>query len=227
MAAGQEVQAGAEERRRRAYLPAAERRASILAAARRVFAHANLKGARTRDIAREAGVNQATVFEHFASKEELFRAAVVDPLVEALQGRWERVGLYETAQGPDDLARLALDSAKDHVAGAIETFPLLAAALFSEPEMGRALYREHIAPLIRRRGQVLDSIARDGLERDFIGLANFGMLMAIGLDWHFGEHAGDPDVDRLARQFTRMATGGFARSAQGAAIEEGIDGDAT
>ena len=190
-----------------------------------MFAEANLKGARTRDIARAAGVNQATVFEHFASKEDLFRAAVVEPLIAALQGRWDRMGLYETAQGPDDLAGLALDSAQQHVAGAIETFPLLAAALFSEPELGRALYREHIAPLIRRRGQVLDSVAREGLDRDFIGLANFGMLMAIGLDRHLGEHPEAPDVDHLARQFTRMATGGFAKGTAGAAIEHRIEGE--
>lgn len=220
MAAGQEVQAGAPERRRRAYLPAAERRASILAAARRVFAEANLKGARTRDIAREAGVNQATVFEHFSSKEELFHAAVVEPLLAALQGRWDQLGLYETARSPDDLAGLALASARGHVEDAIDTFPLLAAALFSDPDLGRSLYRQHIAPLIRRRGEVLDSLARDGLDRDFIGLANFGMLMAIGMDRHLGDHARAPDLDHLARQFTRMATGGFARGAEGEAIDE-------
>jgi hypothetical protein len=58
---------GTEPAKRRAYLPAAERRKSIIAAAQEVFARSNLKGARTRDIARAAAVNQATIFEHFES----------------------------------------------------------------------------------------------------------------------------------------------------------------
>ena len=52
----------------RAYLPAAQRRKLIIAAAQEVFARTNLQGARTRDIARAAEVNQATIFEHFESK---------------------------------------------------------------------------------------------------------------------------------------------------------------
>ena len=74
----------AAPRQRRAYLPAAERRKLILAAAQEVFARSNLKGARTRDIARAADVNQATIFEHFESKEALFQAAVMQPLKESI-----------------------------------------------------------------------------------------------------------------------------------------------
>lgn len=215
-------------RRRRAYLPAAERRQSIIAAAQQVFARQNLKGARTRDIARAAEVNQATIFEHFESKEALFHASVVEPLVAALQNMHGQVEVYETATTPDDLARLALESGKRHIADAIETFPLLVAALFSEPELGRRLYREHIAPLLHQRGRVLDSVARDGLDRDFIGLANFGMLFAIAMDQHLGKDDDQaPDLEHLARLFTRMATGGFARDKEREAITERIDGPAT
>lgn len=219
---------GEKPRQRRAYLPAAERRKSIIAAAQQVFARQNLQGARTRDIARAAEVNQATIFEHFASKEALFHAAVVQPLIDAMQGMHGRVEVYETAATPDDLARLAVESGQRHIADAIAIFPLLVAALFSEPDLGRRLYREHIAPLVRQRGRILDSVARDGLDRDFIGLANFGMLFAIAMDAHLSDHDGAaPDLEHLARQFTRMATGGFARDKEREAITERIDGPAT
>ena len=201
-------------RRPRRYLPAAERRKSIIAAAQQVFAEANLKGARTRDIARAAEVNQATIFEHFESKEDLFQAAVVQPLIDAMRGMHGRKEVYETAQSPDDMARLALESATRHIADMNAIFPLFTAALFSEPELGRQLYREHIAPLIRQRGEILDGITRDGLDLDFVGLANFGMLFAIALDRHFGGTEGamkQADLPELAKQFTRMSTGGFAR----------------
>ncbi len=199
----------------RAYLPAAERRSLIIAAAQTVFARDNLKGARTRDIAKEAQVNPATIFEHFESKEELFHAAVVQPLLDAFRGVEEKVKIYETAETPDELARLARESAERHVSDMIELFPLLAAALFSEPDLGRDLYRKHIAPHIKLRGKVLEPLARDGMDTDFIGLGIFGTLFAIALDRHFGgttPAVQRNDLPHLVNQFVRMATGGFARA---------------
>jgi AcrR family transcriptional regulator len=210
----------ASPRPRRVYLPAAERRKSIIAAAQEVFARSNLKGARTRDIARAAAVNQATIFEHFASKEALFEAAVVQPLLDAMRGMHARRELYEAASSPDELASLAQDSATHHVADMVDIFPLFTAALFSDPDLGRELYREHIAPLIRQRGDILEGLVRDGLDLDFVGLAIFGMTFAIAMDRHFGAHPTDEgeqaDLSELARQFARMSTGGFARDTSGA-----------
>jgi AcrR family transcriptional regulator len=48
----------------------------ILDAAMRVFAETGVRGATTRRIAAEAGVNEVTVFRHFGSKEKLISAAV-------------------------------------------------------------------------------------------------------------------------------------------------------
>ena len=211
----EQAKQAAEPRQRRAYMPAAERRKSIIAAAQQVFAQSNLKGARTRDIARAASVNQATIFEHFESKEALFQAAVVQPLIDAMRGMHQRMEAYSSAGTANEIADLALPSGQRHLQSMIEIFPLLTAALFSEPELGRQLYRDHIAPLLRQWGQVLNGITRDGLELDFIGLANFGIVFAVAMDLHFGEAGkdgrGEADIGDLARQFTRMATGGFAR----------------
>ena len=48
----------------------------LLEAAARVFARSGLEGATTREIAREAGVNEVTLFRHFHSKEKLLTAVV-------------------------------------------------------------------------------------------------------------------------------------------------------
>jgi AcrR family transcriptional regulator len=213
----------AKPRKRRAYLPAAERRKQIIAAAQEVFAQSNLKGARTRDIAKAAAVNQATIFEHFESKEALFEEAVIQPLIEAMRGMHQRAESYKRADTPDELADLAFTSARRHVEDMVEVFPLLAAALFSEPDLGRKLYREHIAPLNRDRGKILDGLARDGMDLDFIGLANFGMLFAVALDYHFGEDKAD--LTHMARQFGRMSTGGFARDKEREAIGKRMEKD--
>jgi AcrR family transcriptional regulator len=199
----------ADKRPRRAYLPAAERRKSIIAAAQEVFARSNLQGARTRDIAKAAEVNQATIFEHFASKEALFEEAVLRPLIEAMRGMHERVEVYETAGSPAELARLAQGSATRHIEDFLAIFPLLTMALFSDLELGKRLYREHVAPLIRQRGEVLRPLLRDGLDAEFVGLANFGMIFAMAMDRVLGGKAGD--LSDLASQFTTLSTGGFAR----------------
>lgn len=57
-------------------LPAPERRRQILAAALRVFARRGFHGATTRLIAEEAGVAEALLYRHFASKHDLFVAGV-------------------------------------------------------------------------------------------------------------------------------------------------------
>jgi hypothetical protein len=111
----------------------------------------------------------------------------------------------------------------------VNVFPLLVAALFSDPDLGRSFYREHIAPQIRWRGKVLETLARDELDPNFIGLANFGMLFAIALDQHFGGSkpaVAGANLAQLAKQFARMATGGFARDKERKAIAKSIDDEA-
>ena len=210
---------------RRAYLPAAERRKLIIAAAQEVFARANLQGARTRDIAKAAEVNQATIFEHFESKKALFHEAVVQPLIDAMRGVQERVEVYETAASPAELARLAQVSTARHLMDMMEIFPLLTVALFSEPEQGRKLYREEIAPLIRQRGEVLRPLVKDGIDPRFVGLLNFGMLFAVAMDRHLGDGRGD--LSALAIQFNRLSTSGFAREKSTATTAERDDGKST
>jgi len=81
-AVGAEGVAGEEGGPRAAAAPRARRRnpaasrAAILAAAHAAFAERGYTGATIRDIARRAGVTHGLVMMHFASKEQLFLAAV-------------------------------------------------------------------------------------------------------------------------------------------------------
>lgn len=65
-------------------LSADQRREQIINAARQVFEQSGFDGARTRDLAAAAGVNEALLYRHFGSKEDLFEAAVAAPLEEAV-----------------------------------------------------------------------------------------------------------------------------------------------
>jgi AcrR family transcriptional regulator len=194
---------------RRAYRPGTERRADILAAAQTEFIRANFAGARTRDIADAAGVNQATLFKHFATKEALFEEAVMRPLIEAMRGMHERIDVYATAQTPAQMAELAETATLQHLESMQRILPLLATALFSDIDLGRKMFRENLEPLIRQRGEVLRPLVKDGIDPQFVGLANFGMMFAVAMQRWLGEP--QQDLATITVQFNRLSTGGFAR----------------
>jgi AcrR family transcriptional regulator len=202
----------AAPKRRRAYLPAHERRRRIILAAQEVFARSSLQGARTRDLARAAEINQATLFEHFESKEDLFIAAVVQPLLDLMRGARDRAKAYEAAASPGDMLALAQVISQRHLETTVEIYPLLVAALFSDPQLGKKLYCEQIAPLIRERSAAMQHLVKDGMDPDLVNLAIFGIFFAVAMDRAFtGKTENLTDV---ARQVTDLVAFGFARDRQ-------------
>ena len=76
-----------------------DRRQDILAAAMELFAKNGFRGTTTRDLAAQAGVNEAIIFRHFNNKEELYSAILE-------QKAWEK-----NRDAPiEELERLARDS---------------------------------------------------------------------------------------------------------------------
>jgi AcrR family transcriptional regulator len=70
-------------------------RQRILEAAERVFSRDGLQGATTREIAREAGVNEVTLFRHFRTRDDLLRETILCHSIAAddlmgPRGEWER-----------------------------------------------------------------------------------------------------------------------------------------
>ena len=64
-------------------LAAAERRASLLDTACRVFSAGSYRGTTTAEIAREAGVTEPILYRHFSSKRDLYLACLAEA--------WDRV----------------------------------------------------------------------------------------------------------------------------------------
>ncbi|MFN2627530.1 MAG: TetR/AcrR family transcriptional regulator [Gaiellaceae bacterium] len=71
-------------------LPAAERRQALIDAAIRLFVAGSYRGTTTADIVKEAGVSEPILYRHFASKRELYLAAVEHVWCE-VRTRWEEV----------------------------------------------------------------------------------------------------------------------------------------
>jgi AcrR family transcriptional regulator len=82
-------------------LPAAERRLALVETAVRVFAEGSYRGTTTAEIAREAGVSEPILYRHFASKRDLYLAAL-DHVWSKARAAWEAA----LAEAPDVRAAL-------------------------------------------------------------------------------------------------------------------------
>jgi AcrR family transcriptional regulator len=71
-------------------MPAAERRLVIIEAAIRVFTTGSYRGTTTAEIARAAGVSEPILYRHFASKRDLYLAAL-DHVWAQARRKWEEV----------------------------------------------------------------------------------------------------------------------------------------
>src|SRR5215470_10715420 len=79
-----------------------ELRQQILKTAIRLFAQKGFRGTTTREIALAAGVNEVTIFRHFASKQDLYSAILEVKSNEAGLTSW-LVDLAQFEQRRDDL----------------------------------------------------------------------------------------------------------------------------
>lgn len=66
-------------------LSADERRTQIIEKAAEVFSVKGVTGTRTRDVADACGINEALIYRHFESKEELYREAMVHSYQQVIQ----------------------------------------------------------------------------------------------------------------------------------------------
>lgn len=156
----------------------------LLAAAARIFARDGLTGATTRAIAREAGVNEVTLFRHFGSKERLLAAVVRQNFGPA------------ASPGPEDAPPATADLRADLVAHArryndrlTDHLPLIRAMIgeiHHHGEQERAVFRNLFQPLRDALVARLDAARATGALRSdcdpallsdlFIGMIFTGVL---------------------------------------------------
>lgn len=187
-------------------LPAAERRRKLVEAAIRVFTEGSYRGTTTAEIARAAGVSEPILYRHFASKRDLYLAAL-EHVWEKARSSWERA----LTEAPDACAAVE-EIGKGHVS--VRSAKLQLAELWvqalseasEDPELRRHVRRhmrevhDFVADLIRR-GQEQGAIAA---ERD--ANAEAWIMLAGGILGMVGRRVGLLDDDELARlRAARMA----------------------
>src|SRR5437899_11080109 len=99
-------------------LPAAERRQALIEAAIRVFTDGSYRGTTTAEIARAAGISEPILYRHFASKRDLYLAA--------LDHVWSKSRLsWQAALQPTDNVRQPLEAmGRGHVTVRDCKFPM-------------------------------------------------------------------------------------------------------
>lgn len=145
--------------RRRERMPGHERRQVIIAAAQETFLEKGVTATRIKDVAQRAGLTEPGLYAHFSSKDELYHAAVQEPLerlvsrfaaaTAQLAGEIEAVH-PEVNRTDADRATLRLRANRLLLDCLIELAPLLTVALFSEMEPGRQLYRAVLLPKLEQ-----------------------------------------------------------------------------
>jgi AcrR family transcriptional regulator len=176
----------------------AERTAAILMAARRCFVRKGFHGASIADIASEAEVSVASLYQYFSSKEDLILAMTEWDLRQnlALIGKMAEPGSFrvqiatildmvaEEARQPDALA-LQLE---------------IAAEALRNPRIADALRRADQALLVRLKDAISSAQSRAEIDSSFEpeGLAAILLMMAEGLFSHVALGVGSAEPPKRA-----------------------------
>ena len=198
-----------------------DRRLQLLRVAMRLFSQRGFRGTTTKEIARAAGVSEAMVFRHFATKEDLYSAildhkacagGMTDPrelVAEAIQRKDDRAvfeglanGMMSHHQNDTEFLRLLTHSA-------LEGHQL--ADMFWETTV-RVMY-DFLGSYIRER-------QRDGAFREIdtaiVVRAFAGMVIHHSLNntlWDKTKRILNISNERAAKEFTNILLHGIAREA--------------
>ncbi|MCR1785072.1 TetR/AcrR family transcriptional regulator [Nocardioides carbamazepini] len=185
---------------------AEERRASILQAAARVFERTgDLGSTTTKMIAEEAGVNEAILYRHFASKEEIFYDAVVEPLRVPIQEFVAHAGTSVMERSRAERVAFFGDILHGMVVKLAAELPALGLVLFGGPDVARGFYASAWEPALRRLAEDWRAIFESVGHRDY----NDPMLSAeivVGTCLSLAlakRHGGPQGAEELAREKAR------------------------
>jgi AcrR family transcriptional regulator len=139
----------APSRARKPRLSAAERRSAIVAAAIRLFADKGFKGTTTRELAKAAGVTEPVLYQHFATKKDLYTAIIESVCNMEQEAKDPRLEAAE--QAGDDrafflrLGELILDWHRHHA----DIIRLLLYSGLGRHELADLFFERHVAVYYR------------------------------------------------------------------------------
>ena len=199
------------------------RRQQILLVAMRLFSQHGFRGTTTKEIAHGAGVSEAMVFRHFATKEELYNA-ILDH--KACTGTIDPCNLLADAITRKDdhavFAQLARALMQHHEQDT-EFLRLLTHAALEEHQLAELFWDRVVRQMYEFLGGYIRERQRDGALRSvdpaIIVRAFLGMVIHHSLNntlWDKQRRLLDISNERAAREFTDILLGGVTSAAAAA-----------
>jgi len=200
-----------------------DRRLQILRVAMRLFSQRGFRGTTTKEIALAAGVSEAMVFRHFATKEELYSAildhkACVHETMDPMQV------VAEAVAAKDDRAvfeGLALDALNQHDCDP-EFHRLLLHSALEEHELAQMFWEKFVKRVYRTLRDYIRERQRDGAMREVeahvIVRAFVGMIIHHSLNnnlWDRKRQLLKISNKVAAREFTEVLLHGVAITPRG------------
>ena len=196
-----------------------ERRLQLLRVAMRLFSQRGFRGTTTKEIAQAAGVSEAMVFRHFATKEELYSAildhkACLHDELDPLQKVADAIRRKDDRAVFEGMAREALD----HHESDPEFQRLLLHSALEEHELAHMFWEKFVLRVYRSLRAYIRQRQRDG---DFCDLDPLVIIRAfVGMIIHHSLNNNLWDRERkllrisnqaAARAFTDILLNGVSR----------------
>jgi len=197
-----------------------ERRLQILRVAMRLFSQRGFVGTTTKEIALAAGVSEAMVFRHFATKEELY-SAILDHKACLHDGLDPRLVVAEAIERKDDFAvfeGLALDALEHHDCDP-EFQRLLLHSALEEHDLAHMFWEKFVRRIYRSLGGYIRARQREGaivdVEPALVVRAFIGMVMHHSLNnnlWDRKRSLLNISNKTAAREFANILLHGVSRA---------------
>ncbi|MBH1997520.1 MAG: TetR family transcriptional regulator [Sphingomonadaceae bacterium] len=144
-------------------LSGAERRASIITAAKTVFARYGLEGARTQQIAQAAGVSEALIFRHFTNKTQIYRA-VLRAVIADQNAAFSALGVMDASTEGllEILHRLIEHAMQGPQASNVEGMRMVVGSLAGDGGYARLVYRRALRLSLPGLERALEAAQAEG-----------------------------------------------------------------
>lgn len=164
-----------------------ERRVQLIRVAIRLFSQRGFRGTTTKQIALAAGISEAMIFRHFASKEELYTAILDYKSDEVRTHEWVQELRGYAAGGEDERLFQRLGSKLMDAYGRDYDFlRLLLYSVLEGHDLARHFREKHLRPIFdfmreyivrRQREGVFRDCSPDAAVRAFLGMAHYHAMV--------------------------------------------------
>ncbi|HEY9072396.1 MAG TPA: TetR/AcrR family transcriptional regulator [Candidatus Ozemobacteraceae bacterium] len=164
------------------------RREEILAAARKLFAEKGFQRTTTREIALEAGASEGTIFNYFATKDDILLGLVQTYLI----GTFPREVMIPADANDFEILETIIANRLRHLEAYGDFISILVSEALFRPEFGRQIGEKMMSSVFSVLAGFIERRIRSGefvnTDPDILMRALIGQIIGSGFIWRFVFH---------------------------------------